>query len=276
MIVQYINISRSGISKMKDFYGRVNPEYLEKTAAIFAPVKQNSYSNMHVSEGDTVLDVGCGPGFDVMALAELVGIRGKVVGFDHDEAMLSQALQNIAHTYQDRDISLIQGCANQLPFQNNYFTSCRSERLFMHLRTPEQTLAEIIRVTKPGGNVVIIDTDWASLSIDNPLPKIEQTLSNYRISQVLNNGYSGRSLYRQFRKLQLANIKIDVTPICVTDIKLFYYLSMQQTVEEQALACRVITERELKYWREELNQAADNDYFYCSVNLIMISASKPE
>ena len=261
---------------MKDFYGRVNPEYLEKTAAIFAPVKHGSYNNMHVSEGDIVLDVGCGPGIDVMALAELVGSRGTVVGFDHDKVMLSQAWQNIAHTYQDRDIGLIQGCASQLPFQDNFFASCRSERLFMHLSMPEQTLAEMLRVTKPGGNIVIIDTDWASLSIDNPLPKLEQTLSNYRISHVLNNGYSGRSLFRQFRKLQLANIKIEVTPICVTDIKLFYYLSMQQAVEDQALASRVITDRELKYWREELNQAASNDCFYCSVNLVMISASKPD
>ena len=259
---------------MKNFHGQVSPKYLEQAAAIFASVKQDSYRSMQIAEGDAVLDVGCGPGLDVMALTEFVGNRGKVVGFDHDKTMLSQALQNLAHTGQERDIELIQGCASELPFEHNYFASCRSERLFMHLSTPEQTLSEMLRVTQPGGRIVIVDTDWASLSIDNYLPGIEQILSKYRISHVLNNGYSGRSLYRQFKNLQLSNINIDVYPICVTDIELFYYLSMQQAVEDQALTSRVITERELHYWRKELQEAADNDCFYSSVNIVMISANK--
>lgn len=261
---------------MKSFFGQVNSEYLEKAASIFSSVKQDSYRHMDVIEGDIVLDVGCGAGHDAMAIAKLVGSGGKVVGFDHDHTMLNRASQNIAHTCQNRDIVLIQGCASQLPFQSDYFASCRSERLFMHLSTPEQTLSEMLRVIKPGGKIVIIDTDWASLSIDNPLPKIERTLSDFRISHILNNGYSGRSLYRQFKKLELNNIKINVFPVCLTDIELFYYLSMQQTVEDQALASQVVTESELECWRNELHRTAVNGCFYCTINIVMISANKPQ
>ncbi|MGR9045353.1 MAG: methyltransferase domain-containing protein [Gammaproteobacteria bacterium] len=261
---------------MQNFNGQVDTAYLEKAADIFAAVKRDSYSRMQISEGDTVLDVGCGPGLDVMALAELVGSSGKVIGFDHDKAMLNQALENIAHTFQDRDISLIEGSADRLPFQDNNFASTRSERLFMHLTSPELALSEIVRVTRPGGRIVIADTDWASLSIDNELPKIEQALLNYRIDQVLNNGYSGRSLYRQFKRMSLSNFKIDAYPITLTDMRLFYFLSMQQAVEEQALASKVVTERELKYWQNELKRAADNDSFYCSINVVMLSANKTE
>ncbi|MGR9115217.1 MAG: methyltransferase domain-containing protein [Gammaproteobacteria bacterium] len=260
---------------MKSFCGQVNPEYLNKAATLFSAVKQGSYGKMRIAQGDTVLDVGCGPGIDVMALSEHVGKHGKVIGFDHDPTMLNQALQNIGRNCEGRDVAFVQGCAGQLPFQDSYFSSCRSERLFMHLKAPEQALSEMVRVTQPGGKIVILDTDWASLSIDNPLPKIEQALSNYRVAQVLNNGYSGRSLYRQVKGLQLSNIAIEVSAVCVTDLELFYYLSMQQAVEDQALANRVVTERELKYWREELNQAAENDCFYCTVNMVTISADKP-
>lgn len=260
---------------MANFQGQVSPLYLVKAAEMFSPVKQQSYKKMNVNQGHKVLDVGCGPGFDVMALAELVGPLGKIIGLDYDCNMLKEATQNIRATQRDQIVSLIRGSADQLPFQNNYFDSCRSERLFMHLSVPERTLAEMYRVTKPGGSIVVVDTDWSSLSFDNSLPKIEQALSNFRLTHVLKNGYSGRSLYRQFRNTQLVNINIDVFPIFVTDVDLFYFFAMQQAVEDQALAHQAITGIELKQWRNELNDAAVNDTFYGCANVVMVSANKP-
>ncbi|MGZ8142955.1 MAG: hypothetical protein ACXW0L_01765, partial [Methylosarcina sp.] len=98
----------------------------------------------------------------------------------------------------------------------------------------------------------------------------------YRINHVLKNGYSGRSLYRQFKEHQLSDIKAEVFPICITDIKLFYFISMQQAVEDQALADRFITRQELSEWRNELNESARHNSFYSSASVVMISATKSE
>lgn len=260
---------------MNSFHGEVSPLYLAKAAAVFLPLKRLSYEKMNVSRGDNVLDVGCGPGVDVINLADQVGATGEVTGFDHDIKMLREASQKIKEAALDRFVSLIQGSATELPFQADYFDSCRSERLFMHLIEPEQVLSEMVRVTKPGGRIVIVDTDWSSLSIDNPLPNIERALSDYRMAHVINNGYSGRSLYRQFREQQLSDIQVEVFPICLTDIDLFYFICMQQAIEDQALADHAVTRQELNYWRTELKQAAGNDCFYCSANIVMVSAAKP-
>jgi len=261
------------MSQSKAFDGQVSPLYLAKAAAVLAPLKKLSYERLAIGKASHLLDVGCGPGADVAALVDRIGPSGRVIGFDLEIGMLRQALPSLE---QDQDkICFIQGDALQLPFQDNSFDGCRSERLFMHLPDPERTLAEMIRVTRAGGKIVVIDTDWSSLSIDTPYPAIERALSEYRLTRVLKNGYSGRRLYRQFRQLQLADIEIEAFPLCVTDRDLFYFLTMQQAIEDQALAERWITAEQLHAWRREIQHAADAGCFYAGITLVMVSAIKP-
>jgi SAM-dependent methyltransferase len=257
----------------KNFQGQVSTFYLSKAAAIFSPLKKLSYERLPISKESLLLDVGCGPGMDVFALAGMVGSSGLVVGFDLENTMLKQAMSTSEHSVGKSHF--IQGHGLQLPFQDEVFDGCRSERLFMHLDQPERTLAEMIRVTRPGGKIVVIDTDWCSLSIDTPFPAIERTLSEYRLTRVLKNGYSGRSLYRQFTRFGLANVQVEVYPLSVTDPDLFYFLTMQKAIEEQALAEQWINVDQLRDWRHEIQHAAETGCFYASANMVMVSAEKP-
>src|SRR5262245_35331600 len=65
-----------GISREK---GYVDATYLHMAAMRVTRVKQTSYNWMNIQFGHHVLDVGCGPATDTIALAELVGSTGKVV-----------------------------------------------------------------------------------------------------------------------------------------------------------------------------------------------------
>jgi ubiquinone/menaquinone biosynthesis C-methylase UbiE len=273
ILIYYSDFSSQFMNSSKTFQGQVSTFYLNKAAAIFAPLKKLSYERLSISKESLLLDVGCGPGMDVFALAGMVGSSGLVVGFDLEITMLKQALTTAAHSV-DKGY-FIQGHGLQLPFQDDVFDGCRSERLFMHLDQPERTLAEMIRVTRPGGKIVVIDTDWSSLSIDTPFPAIERMLSEYRLTRVLKNGYSGRSLYRQFMQCRLADVQVEVYPLSVTDPDLFYFLTMQKTIEEQALAEQWINIEQLHNWRREIQHAADTGCFYASANIVMASAVKP-
>ena len=75
---------------MSSFNGKVDINYLQQSAQIFAPIKQQSYAKMHLKPGNCVLDAGCGPGIDALAMAEIVTSTGQVIGIDHDQAMLDQ------------------------------------------------------------------------------------------------------------------------------------------------------------------------------------------
>ena len=221
--------------------GKVSPDYLNESAKFLAPIKQKSYEKMQIAKGDYVLDVGCGSGIDVMAMGRIVSSSGSVLGVDHDENMLKLAEYQAKNQGLSDFVKFRQCVASTLPFVDNYFSSCRSERLFMHLSKPQDALAEMYRVTKPGGRIVIIDSDWGSLSIDCQATKTEQLLAIFRREKILTNGYSGRSLYRLFKQYNFSKIEIDVIPVFTNNLELFYTLSLQEAVENRALENNVIS-----------------------------------
>jgi ubiquinone/menaquinone biosynthesis C-methylase UbiE len=53
--------------------------------------KRLAISQLEIVDGDAVLDIGCGPGADLPALAAAVGGTGRVIGLDHDPVALAQA-----------------------------------------------------------------------------------------------------------------------------------------------------------------------------------------
>lgn len=71
--------------------GYVDPAYLKSAAQVLRALKKDSYDWMQAERSHRVLDLGCGPGTDTLALAERVGSDGMVVGIDRDPAMLKEA-----------------------------------------------------------------------------------------------------------------------------------------------------------------------------------------
>lgn len=102
---------------------------------------------------ERVLDVACGPGFLTMAF----GRRCKeVIGLDATDAMLSMA-RSEAEKRGMGNVRFERGIATELPFPPASFdiVSCRAA--FHHFPAPELVLAEMRRVVKTGGKILIAD-----------------------------------------------------------------------------------------------------------------------
>ena len=69
-----------------------------------------------------------------------------------------------------RDIDLRVASAYQLPFPDQSFDVVRAERVFQHLAEPDAALTEMLRVTRIGGQVMLVDPDHgqASVAVDDP------------------------------------------------------------------------------------------------------------
>ena len=260
---------------MNNSQGYVNKNYLENASLVFKDIKNDSYEKMLIASGDRVLDVGCGPGIDVVGMAKLVTKEGLAVGIDYDSEMIVAAKtlaesQGVSDTveFHTQDVST-------LPFDNDYFDSCRSERVFMHLTDPLTTLKQMYRVTKPKGKIVVTDSDWSSLSIDCHSTGTEKKLFQFHRDKVIASGYTGRSLFRFFRTADVSDIQINIFPLFTTDLDAFSHLVRLQVIEERALEAKAISKEELGRWREQLQQAADDNCFFCSMNIISVSGVKP-
>src|SRR5215470_15844457 len=107
--------------------GYVGTEYLQLLEEQMMEFKRRSYALMHIQPGDSVLDVGCGPGSDTIHLADLVGAAGEVVGLDYDETMVADANQRALKAGLGDLVRHQQGNATSLPFSEARFDASRSE-----------------------------------------------------------------------------------------------------------------------------------------------------
>jgi len=254
--------------------GYVDPEYLRVMGSLLNHIKQRSYTLMQIQSGHKVLDLGCGPGTDTIALAPLVGANGQVIGADYDEAMIAEAELRAEQAGVNTWVKHKRVDAMSLPFETDYFDSCHSERLFQHLINPAQALSEMTRVTKPGGWVVVVDSDWGSLSTDTDETDIERRLARFLAESSLNNGYSGRKLYRLFKQQNLADISFEVFPVATPNYALARQGTQAERIAQEALLAGAITSEELHRWQTSLEQADSDGVFFCSVNIMLFAGRK--
>jgi SAM-dependent methyltransferase len=114
--------------------------------------------------GERVLDIGSGTGEHARVLAEAVGEAGEVVGVDPNEGMRGEAARRAPNAYD-------------LPFPDGSLDAVTCERVFQHLDDPDRATAEIARVLRPGGRVVITDHDWGTAIIHPGEPDIVRVIT---------------------------------------------------------------------------------------------------
>lgn len=102
---------------------------------------------LDISEGDRVLDCGCGEGFYTMVISELYDVQ--VTAFDFNAALLEKAASWIG---DKKRIRFVNGdMKERLPFDDGYFDKIIFTEVLEHLDDDAGALKEIYRVLKPGG-----------------------------------------------------------------------------------------------------------------------------
>jgi ubiquinone/menaquinone biosynthesis C-methylase UbiE len=257
----------------KAYAGYTDIEYLRLAAELAQRDKQRTYAAMRLQPGYHVLDVGCGPGTDTIALAQLVGETGRVTGVDHDPAMVSEADRRAVEAGVADRAQHVVADATALPFEAASFDACRSERLFQHLVDPAAALAEMVRVTRPGGWAAVLETDYATLSIETEEIDLERRLARFTAGRV-RSGYAARKLYGFFKGHHLLDVEIEVHPQLFTR-----YDQVRRGwldgVEGEALAAGSLTEAELARWRASLERIAAAGAFFATLNHNLIMGRKP-
>ncbi|MEM9456242.1 MAG: methyltransferase domain-containing protein [Myxococcota bacterium] len=254
--------------------GYISPDHLEQIAQGVDHIKEHSRELMQLAPGHRVLDVGCGPGIDTLALAQEVGPTGEVLGIDYDAQMIARANQRAQEAGVQSWVCHLQLDATALPFDDNSFHSCRSDRVFQHLSDPERALDEMIRVTRPGGWIVLADPDQGTASIDTPHVEIERTLMRLRAEQMFNNGFAGRQHHGALVRRGLEEISMELYPLVNTDYGLLRQLDVIDRTEQHAMDTGVLNAEDIARWHQSLRQADEDGTFYGVVLLVLVAGRK--
>ena len=137
--------------------------YLELSTRLLDVMKRTSIEMLKLQPGASVLDVGCGLGHDAVSILAMVGPAGRVVGIDAGQKLIEKAIERTQAIFPRPDFRV--GDALALEFADNTFDACRTDRVLQHLHDPARAVSEMVRVTRPGGRVAVLEPDWHTMTI---------------------------------------------------------------------------------------------------------------
>jgi class 3 adenylate cyclase/2-polyprenyl-3-methyl-5-hydroxy-6-metoxy-1,4-benzoquinol methylase len=142
--------------------------------------------------GDVVADIGCGAGTELIRLAQLVGPEGTVIGVDPSEMMLDEAGRRA--TEQGVTVELVPRDGRDTGLADGRCDAVRCERVVQHIGDVGALVDEARRITRPGGTVVLADTDWGSLMIHPGDPELVRRIKGRMEGGPMAQPWAGRLL----------------------------------------------------------------------------------
>ena len=127
----------------------------DETVESFAGVA-NPWVHGGVKGGETVLDLGCGAGTDLLIAAQMVGPQGRVIGIDMTESMVARARQS-ATTMGLENVELHQSLIESLPVEDAFVDVVISNGVIDLVPDKDAVFGEIDRMLRRGGRLQIAD-----------------------------------------------------------------------------------------------------------------------
>jgi ubiquinone/menaquinone biosynthesis C-methylase UbiE len=234
--------------------------------------KEQTYALLELHPGDRVIEVGCGAGDDVLAMARFVGPSGRVVGVDASETMIEESRRR--SSCLGLPVEFITGDAHRLDFADGSFDSARADRVFQHLEDPEKALAELIRVTKPGRRIVVIDPDWGALLVDGPDRETTKAVLDEIVASI-RNPWMGRQLLGLFQRAGLADVTPIVRATLIPDFPLAdHVFHLSETVNRLRTDGKVTSEA-AQQWIRGLETAHVEHRFCCCLTAFTVFGRHP-
>jgi SAM-dependent methyltransferase len=176
----------------------------------YHPAMEPLLRPLDLKPGLRALDVGSGPGHTTLELARRVAPGGKVTGVDINTEFVERSN---AHAHEAKLAAEFVQCAfPPLPFPDASFDRVWCKNVLEYVDSAADTVAEMARVTAPGGVVVAVDSDWDMIALDlGPTPR-ERSDRIIAASKAIaiKEPQIGRQLYRLFRAAGLDEVKIEI------------------------------------------------------------------
>jgi ubiquinone/menaquinone biosynthesis C-methylase UbiE len=225
----------------------------------------------HLQPGQTVLDVGCGTGVVARWLVRHTKGQNRISGVDINRYLLQEAMALAPKEGLEGAIDFREGSAEALPFPDHSFDVTLSVTVIEEVDA-QQMLAEMVRVTKPGGKVAVI-----ARAVDMPFlmnvrlqPELKAKVdAPGALGSVAPQGCADASLYQRFHQAGL------------TQGQMFPSLpafdgsepTMLQFMQDSLLA--KLTQEEGQQWQSARTQAEAEGTFFMTWPHHCVVGTKP-
>ena len=229
------------------------------------------FDGLGAGPGESHLDVGCGTGGCVRALAARFPDVARVVGIDRSETMIAEARARAGAAGGAVEFHVAD--AHELPFPDETFDGVISLRVFEIIGDPRRAFSEMVRVLRPGGRLVVNGPDVDAWTIDSSYREVTRKILHYACD-FETNGWVGRQLHGWARELGLVDVSVAPVGVGVTEFGPVYDLCLR-AFTEGAAAAGAVTAEEADRWVEDLRGRARDGRFFCSQMLFRVCGRKP-
>ena len=223
--------------------------------------------------GERIVDVGCGPGFFCVELAEEVGESGIVLGLDTSAAMLALAKRRCAGR---ANVELREAEATHLPVEDGSFDAALCVQVLEYVPDATAALADMRRVLRPGGRVVVWDVDWRTVSWHSGDPaRMRRVLEAWDAH--LTHPFLPRTLAPRMRDAGFEEIRAEGHTFATIEGDLESYGGVNVSLIESYVASNEdIGPDEAAAWAGEQRELAERAEFYFACVQLCFTARRPE
>lgn len=237
-------------------------------------VAQRAFVRHHLAlqPGESVMDVGAGPGLLALEMAGDVAPTGQVIALDPSADMRTLAEQRCGDT---SIISVVDGDAVDLPTGDDSLDAIVATQVYEYVPDIAAAIANAHRALKAGGRLLVLDTDWASAVITTSDPDRMQTVLNAWRGHFIHPDLPGR-LPKLMQDAGFTLTYAGGTPVVNTSLEPGQYATdMVSTIAKFAQRRGGVAPAACEGWLNEQQSLAADGAFFFSITRFVFVASKP-
>jgi ubiquinone/menaquinone biosynthesis C-methylase UbiE len=223
--------------------------------------------------GEWILDLGSGPGLLACELAAEVGRGGRVTAVDISAEMNLIASRRIEAAGLAGQIDVVRGDARSLAFPDARFDAAVSTQVLEYLEDVDAALRELRRVVRPGGRLILLDTDWDTLIwFSDDRPRTERVLEVWSNHATQND--LPRTLAHRLRACGFAVSAVTVVPLLNLSYNDGTYShNLAALIADFVRRSGAITDSEVQDWLDELSSLDRDGRYFFSLNRYLFEAA---
>jgi len=215
---------------------------------------------LELKPGLRVLDVGSGPAHTTMELARRVSPNGKVTGIDINAEFIARASSRAREA--KLPLEFTQAGFPPLPFPDAGFDRVFCKNVLEYVDSAADTVAEMARVTAPGGIVVASDSDWDMMALETGVGNRERNERMLAASKgiAIKEPRIGRMHFGLFRDAGLKDVKVEILAGADTVGRALPMLTA--SFARYARDSRRVEETEVSAWLASIQRAIEQHNFF--------------